>query len=365
VEQRYYVRLGSEVHAPRTAEQLRRLRDAGKLPSSAEFSSDKQVWSRSLPAEDRLPHAPPPHPPVAIADRYDVFVSYCRDDGATVARLLVDKLTAEGYRVFLDVEELGSGSWSQELEARIHECPDFVIVLTAAYISRLRSPNSVIHREVATALQVGRNVVPVLLETMPPADQLPAAVAALPDANGIRFVHEYISAVVTKLCALLRSARLTGPERLRTGEAQPRAIVCCLGMLLGTIQGAQNGAMAGAPVGPGIYGPIPATVNALVWAVAAFGILLPVALILLAVGSKKGIRRDRLYLGPWVPFWLLFIPVVMTAASAVPTAIFLWLRMQSFFWGGIIGMAIGVALTALLSLTNTWGTIRAAFPGRR
>lgn len=363
MEQRYYVRLGTKVHAPLTAEQLRGLRDAGKLPPSAEFSSDQQVWSRSLPAEGVL-HATRPAPrPAAIADRYDVFLSYCREDGATIARLLADKMTTAGFRVFFDIEELGSGSWSQELELRISECPDFVVVLTAAYIGRLRSQGSVIQREVAAALQHGRNIVPVLVETMPPADQLPTSVAALPDANGIRYVHEYADAVVIKLCAMLRSVRLTGPERLLTGEGQPRAIVGCVAMLLGALQGAWIVDYADRPG----WNPLTATLFGLIGGLlAVVGLLLPAALVLAGVGSVTGIRRDRLYLGPWLPFWALFLPVLMVTTALVPTAVLPLLQSRRSFWCGITGMAVALGLTALFSVTNAWGSIRAAIgAGRR
>jgi hypothetical protein len=363
VEQRYYVRVGKKVHAPLTPEQLRRLRDAGKLPSSAEFSSDQQVWSRSLPTEGELLATPPAPRPVAIADRYDVFVSYCREDGATIARLLADKIAAEGYRVFLDVQELGSGSWSQELELRINECPDFVVVMTATYLARLRSEGSVIQREVAAALQRGRNVVPVLVETMPPADQLPASVAALADANGIRFVHEYADAVVIKLCALLLSARLTGPERLRTGEAQPRVIVGCIAMLLGALQGTWIVEYADRPG----WNPLTATLFGLIGGLlAVVGLLLPVGLCLAGVGYVRNIRRDRLYLGPWLPFWALFLPVLMVTTALVPTAVLPLLNSRRSFWCGVTGMVVAVGLTALFSVTNAWGAIRAAIgAGRR
>jgi hypothetical protein len=363
VGQRYYVRVGKKVHPPLTREELWRLRDAGKLPSSAEFSSDQQVWSRSLPTEGELVATPAAPRPVAIVDRYDVFVSYCREDGATIARLIADKITAEGYRVFLDVQELGSGSWSQELEFRISECPDFVVVLTASYLARLRSEGSVIQGEVAAALRRGRNVVPVLVETMPPADQLPASVAALADANGVRFVHEYADAVMIKLCALLQSARMTGPERLRTGEAQPRVIVGCTAMLLGAIQGVW---IVGYADRPG-WNPLTATLFGLInGLLAVAGLLLPVGLCLAVVGYMKNIRRDRLYLGPWLPFWALFLTVLMVTTALVPTAVLPLLNSWRSFWCGVSGMAVAVGLTALFSVTNAWGAIRAAIGvGRR
>ncbi len=403
MEQRYYLRLGKKVRGPLSAEQFRRLRNTGKLPSATEYSTDRQVWGRipeSVAEIDEDPkdavaeidedpeHAvaeidqdvvtasrastPPPvprdalktraAPRSAIADRYDVFISYCREDGATIARLFADKMTAQGFRVFLDVEELGSGNWSQELELRINECPDFVVVLTASYVSRLRSQGSVIQREVATALERGRNIVPLLVETMPSADQLPASVAALPYANGVRYVHEYTDAVMIKLCALLRSARLTGPERLRTGEAQPRAIVCCVAMALGALQGPYSGAMVGRPQ----WGLVNSLVYGILWTFVVFGFFLLPALILLGVGSLMGIRRDRLYLGPWLLFWALFIPVVMMAVSVVPTVVLSTLHIGSYFWGGIIGMVVGLVFSGLVASTNVWVTIRAALgPSRR
>ncbi|MFL5246096.1 MAG: toll/interleukin-1 receptor domain-containing protein [Gemmataceae bacterium] len=361
--QSYFVRVGKKVHAPLTLERIRQLRDAGKLPSSAEFSSDQQAWSSSLPTEGELVATPPAPPRAAIADRYDVFVSYCREDGATIARLIADKITAEGYRVFLDVQELGSGSWSQELEMRISECPDFVVVLTATYLARLRSEGSVIHGEVAAALKRGRNIVPVLVATMPPADQLPSSVAALADANGIRFVHEYADAVMIKLCALLQSARLTGPERLRTGEAEPRVIVGCIAMLLGAIQGVW---IVGYADRLG-WNPLTATLFGLInGLLAVAGLLLPVGLCLAGVGYVKNIRRDRLYLGPWLPFWVLFLTVLMVMTALLATAVIPLLNSWRSFWCGVTGMAVAVALTALFSVTNAWGAIRNAIGlGRR
>ena len=46
MEQRYYLRLGKKVRGPLSAEQFRRLRDTGKLPSATEYSTDRQVWGR-------------------------------------------------------------------------------------------------------------------------------------------------------------------------------------------------------------------------------------------------------------------------------------------------------------------------------
>ncbi len=391
MEQPYYVRLEGKILGPFSAQKLMSLRDRGKLPPSAEFSLDQQVWSPSLavdgwarataeedygeqfedefrasPPPKAPPHSPPPPDFSGRAGSYDVFVSYCREDGASIARLLSDKIRAQGFRVFLDVEGLGAGSWSQELELRINECPDFVVVLTAAYISRLKTQGSVIQQEVVTALGRGKNVVPVLVESMPLAHQLPASVAALPDANGVRYVHEYMDAAVVKLCGLLQSARVAGPERLRT-DAKPRAIVACFAMVIGALEGASMGAIAGQgqPNG-GIWGYASSAMFGIYSSFFLLAVLLPAALLLAGIGYLTGVRRDRLFLGPWLPFWVLFLPTLLMAASIAPTGLFLWLNYQSYFWGGIVGMVVALALTALFAFTDTWRMIGSTFaPSRR
>ena len=41
--------------------------------------------------------------------KYDIFISYRRDGGDTLAQLIYDRLTDRGYSVFLDIESLRSG----------------------------------------------------------------------------------------------------------------------------------------------------------------------------------------------------------------------------------------------------------------
>ena len=38
--------------------------------------------------------------------KYDIFISYRRDGGDTLAQLIYDRLTDRGYSVFLDIESL-------------------------------------------------------------------------------------------------------------------------------------------------------------------------------------------------------------------------------------------------------------------
>lgn len=56
----------------------------------------------------------------------------------------------------------------------------------------------------------------------------------------------------------------------------------------------------------------------------------------------------------------------MMAVSVVPTVVLSTLHIGSYFWGGIIGMVVGLVFSGLVASTNVWVTIRAALgPSRR
>ena len=44
-----------------------------------------------------------------MKEQYDIFISYRRDDGRQYARLVEKELKSQGFRVFLDYEELKDG----------------------------------------------------------------------------------------------------------------------------------------------------------------------------------------------------------------------------------------------------------------
>ena len=67
---------------------------------------------------------------------YDVFISYRRDGGDTLAQLIYDRLTERGYRVFLDIESLRSGKFNEKLLEVISQCRDLVVILPPGALER-------------------------------------------------------------------------------------------------------------------------------------------------------------------------------------------------------------------------------------
>lgn len=51
--------------------------------------------------------------------KYDIFISYRREDGAQYARIVQLLLEHEGFSVFLDYEELKDGQFGDKIENAI------------------------------------------------------------------------------------------------------------------------------------------------------------------------------------------------------------------------------------------------------
>ncbi len=121
-----------------------------------------------------------------------VFISYRRDDSAGHAGRLFDRLAERlgAERVFRDVDTLAAGEDFQlALRQRIAGCdvmlaligPGWLAAADAQGRARLEAPDDPVRMEIATALQRGLRVVPVLLQgaALPRAADLPDALKPL------------------------------------------------------------------------------------------------------------------------------------------------------------------------------------------
>ena len=162
---------------------------------------------------------------VNCAPAYDIFLSYRRDGGEAMAILLRDRLTAKGYRVFLDVENLNSGSFNTKLFDIIDNCKDFILICSKDGLDRCVNDGDWVRLEIAHALSKGKNIVPVMLRGFIFPDVLPDDIEAVRMQNGVNAnSHEYFDAAVDRLAdKFLKSvprlqtaptAKLTPPKRI-------------------------------------------------------------------------------------------------------------------------------------------------------
>ena len=139
---------------------------------------------------------------------YHVFISYRRDGGDTTAHLLYERLKRDGYTPFLDVEQMHSGLFDQQIYDRIAECDDFLLVLPPNALDRCASPDDWVRLELEEAFRLKKNVIPIMLRRFSFPETLPPSIDAIRYCQGVPYPEDgYYDAFIKRLESLLHSRR--------------------------------------------------------------------------------------------------------------------------------------------------------------
>ncbi len=142
---------------------------------------------------------------------YDIFISYRRKGaGAGVAGELQAKFENLGYKVFLDVDEIGSGQFPEQIERAISECKDFILVLSPGTLDRCVEEEDWVRREILQAQNQNKNIIGVGLPGffMPEAESLPGPLKPMTTIQVFSWTHEYRTASFAKIAENLVSTQL-------------------------------------------------------------------------------------------------------------------------------------------------------------
>ena len=142
---------------------------------------------------------------------YNIFISYRRKGaGAGVAGELQAKLENLGYKVFLDVDEIGSGQFPEQIERAISECKDFILVLSPGTLDRCVEEEDWVRREILQAQNQNKNIIGVGLPGffMPEAESLPEPLKPMTTIQVFSWTHEYRTASFAKIAENLVSTQL-------------------------------------------------------------------------------------------------------------------------------------------------------------
>lgn len=124
-----------------------------------------------------------------------IFISYRRDDSIDITGRIRDRLaTVFGdKRVYRDLDSIPAGlDFRQELNKALAQCGTMLVIVGPKWAgqdrNRLLEARDLVRQEVATALERGIYVVPVLIggAELPPLDELPPEMHALHARNNIR-----------------------------------------------------------------------------------------------------------------------------------------------------------------------------------
>lgn len=92
---------------------------------------------------------------------YDVFISYRRDKGADIARNLQLALTALGFKVYFDLEELTDGKFNEELYKAIKQSQNVIFLMTEGALERCSNEGDWIRKELEYTIDQHINLIPV------------------------------------------------------------------------------------------------------------------------------------------------------------------------------------------------------------
>jgi len=141
-----------------------------------------------------------------------VFISYRRSTSKHLARAIFMELREHGYDVFLDVNTIDSGAFDTIILNQIAARAHFVVLLSPGALERCANEGDWLRREIEEAIQLKRNIVPVIEEGF----DFETEMGYLPEAwreefkrfNGPRLFHDYFEAGMETL----RTRFLKQPE---------------------------------------------------------------------------------------------------------------------------------------------------------
>jgi len=157
-----------------------------------------------------------------------VFLSYRRTN-VPWALAIFQNLTYHGFDVFFDYSGISSGDFERVILANIKARAHFLVLLTPSALERCQDPDDWLRREIETALENQRNIVPLLLEgfdfaTPGIANQLTGALAGLQKYNGLRIPPDYFDAGMDRLRTKFLSMPLTAVLHPASASAQQAAV---------------------------------------------------------------------------------------------------------------------------------------------
>ena len=129
-----------------------------------------------------------------------IFISYRRDTGSTMARMIYDRLRLEKkYQCFLDVEKLNVGNFHENIIAELDNCRIFLLILTKNALDRCSNPSDVVRQEILTAEEKGLEIIPVTSEDFQWPDTMPEGLEMLGNYNAVQYVQIYSDNFFEKL----------------------------------------------------------------------------------------------------------------------------------------------------------------------
>ena len=137
-----------------------------------------------------------------------IFISYRRQGGDLAAKLICEALKNRGYTVFYDYDSLSGGYFDDRIFQAIEGCGDFILVLPENSLDRCENEDDWVRQEIAHALKLGKNIVPVMLDGFKFPSVLPPDIDNVRRVNGVQFITSYFDSVMDAIVDRLKERPL-------------------------------------------------------------------------------------------------------------------------------------------------------------
>jgi formylglycine-generating enzyme required for sulfatase activity len=134
-----------------------------------------------------------------------VFISYRRKD-ISWALAVYQHLISQKYDVFFDFKSLSGGDFEQVIISNIKARAHFILILTPTALDRCDQPGDWLRREIETAIDEKRNIIPLFFEGfnfgVPSAiEKLTGKLVAINHYNGLDVPSGYFIEAMERLCS--------------------------------------------------------------------------------------------------------------------------------------------------------------------
>lgn len=132
-----------------------------------------------------------------------VFISYRRTNSFH-ALAVYQNLTQHGYDCFFDYRSIDSGAFDQIIVNQIKACAHFIVIMTPSAVERFHEPGDWLRREIETAIDHKRNIVPLVFEgfsfnNSTISKHLTGKLTVLPSYNAVSVPAEYFDEAMDRL----------------------------------------------------------------------------------------------------------------------------------------------------------------------
>ncbi|HAE52949.1 MAG TPA: hypothetical protein DCG30_06825 [Ruminococcus sp.] len=162
-----------------------------------------------------------------------IFISYRREGGEFLAKIIYDELTRNGYSVFFDIESMRSGRFNEQLYEEIKKSNDFLLILTPDCLDRCKNSDDWVRLEYEHAVKCGKNIIPILTRGFEFHEgNLPDSMKDLPMYERIEASADGMETAMKKLKRMIKSAPNT--ELSETDKHSEIKTLSKLGILITT-----------------------------------------------------------------------------------------------------------------------------------